>query len=158
MRIQKKNRVAEKKGEIVQDRRWVFARIIRKDAPALFGRLFRMYLERADLTQTELEEKSIALRDGWAGEGFFSKSESGDLTQSSISKVLNGQYKRPTYGQIFIWLYVIEEALKAKGETFPKDVRDNMFHLMRYVPPEGIVNAYECMESLAPESVPRKEK
>lgn len=119
-------------------------------------------MERADVSQTDIEEKSIALRDGWADEGFFNKRESGDLTQSTLSKVLNGQYKRPSYGQIFLWIYALEEALKAKGEPFPEDVKDDMFRLMRCVPPKQIVNAYNRLEKMFSESVqkdgPKKEK
>lgn len=119
------------------------AGITRRDALKLFGKLLRLLLQKADISQLELEARSQAQRKAWIEQGFFEEAESGDLSQTAISQVINGKFRRPSYGQVFIWLYVIEEALKAKGHDFPKEFKDDMFHLACYVPPDEIVAAYE---------------
>lgn len=124
----------------MQERRRYAAKVIRQDSFKLFGKLLRKLMKQAGISQKELAARAVKLRDGWADEGFFDKEESGDLTQSSISKVLSGKWGRPYYGQVFFWLRVLEEAL---GSEFPRDLRDDMFRLVRYVPPETIVEAYE---------------
>lgn len=118
------------------------AGIIRKDALKLFGKLLRELMEKADINQVQLEARALAQRKAWAEQGFFNEAESGDLSQTAISQVINGKLRRPSYGQIFIWLYIVEEALKANGHDFPGDLKSDMFHLACYVPPVEIVAAY----------------
>lgn len=130
----------------MSDQRYI-ASIIRKDALKLFGKLLRALMEKADINQVQLEARSLAQRKAWADQGFFKEAESGDLTQSSISQAINGKLRRPSYGQIFIWLYIVEEALKAKGYDFPKDFKDDMFHLACYVPPDEVINAYKRLST-----------
>lgn len=126
----------------MHDRRARDADIIRNKAPKLFGRLLRILLKRAGITQEELEARATYYRDMWADQGYYEKTDSGDLTQSSISKVINDKWL-PAYGQVFLWLYALEDALKANGSEFPADLRRDMFLLVRYVPPDEILDAYE---------------
>lgn len=134
------------------DRRAYVADIIRNKSPKLFGRLLRMLIKKADITQDELEAKALTFRDLWSGQGYFEIADAGDLTQPIISRSINAKPRKkdptakvPSYAQVCMWLYAIEALLRDRGLElqFPPDLREDMFRLAWRGLPNEVVEAYE---------------
>lgn len=117
-----------------------FARIASVEAKLLFGEILRDLCKKAGITQDELESESEQYKE-YLVETYtvIPPERMGGFKQSAVSRVIQGK-QPPTYAQVYVWWKILHGRLGDTG--LPKDLRDDMYYLNGYTPPEGIVAAY----------------
>lgn len=125
----------------ISDERRIF---LMKNAPRLFARLFEQLMLASLLTQSQLSKMAIAFRKERLYEtGLVEHGDSqiGAMSQTGISNVISGVVPKPTDGQLWIWLEILQDWYNS--EEMKQRIEDNDLDMLEF--PEQLKRDLELL-------------
>ena len=129
--------------KLTDDQRQEYAQIFLWRARFLFGVILHDIMAKADISQREIARRSKEYKRQLIDYKLnYPRNGASSVDQSALSRLISTD-RPPSYGQVYIFLIVLEGILKEKGFPFPQELRDDLWRLALFAPPEMVYQAYQ---------------
>jgi hypothetical protein len=139
---------------LTDDQRQEYAQIFLWRARFLFGVMLHDIMAKADISQREIARRSKEYKKQLIENKLnYPRNGVTAVDQSALSRLISTD-RPPSYGQVYIFLIVLEGILKEKGFSFSQELRDDLWRLALFGPPEMVYQAYQRHKDMIDEESP----
>lgn len=139
---------------LTDEQRREHAEIFLWRARFLFGVLIRDIMANANISQREIARRSKKYKQDLMDRKLnYPRNGATAVDQSALSRLISTD-KPASYGQVYIFLIVLEGLLKEKEIPFPQELRHDLYRLALFGPPEMVVDAHQKHKHMIDEESP----
>lgn len=127
---------------LTDDQKHEFAEIFLWRSRFLLGIILQDILKKTGVSQREIGRKAKEYQKHLKDKKLvYPKSKVGSLDQSAFSRLTDAK-REPSFGQIYVFLYVFEQYFEGNEEAFSKDLKTDLWRLALFGTPGEIYITY----------------
>lgn len=139
--------------ELSEDQKNELAEIFLWRARFLLGIVLQDILDKTGVSQREIGRKAKEYQKHLKEKKFMYPKSKVALDQSAFSRLIDIK-REPSYGQMYIFMYVFQQYFDGNEDVFPQELQDDLWRLALFGTPGKVYEAYMRHKHKIDESSP----